>query len=59
MKKNEINALPLESDVSLHQRAVDPGNTEYLTLHGRDRSLDYRISGIFAARGIAGNGNDR
>jgi hypothetical protein len=59
MNKNEINALPPESDVSCRQRAVEPGNTECLTFDGRDRSLDYRISGIFAARDLAGNGSDR
>lgn len=108
MKRSDIDAIPLQGDVSFRQRAVEPastallvvdlqkgeynpdkvasepedaylfdriGNTvipngrkliagcrragieviytvvESLTLDGRDRSLDYKISGIFAARG--------
>jgi len=108
MKLNEINALPLEGDVSFRERAVELDRTALLlidlqkseyheakikaepqhayffdrmknvvipngqkliaacrragveviyttvecyTLDGRDRSLDYKISGIFAAKG--------
>lgn len=108
MKRREINALPLEGDVSFRQRAVEPGrtalllidlqkgeynkekigsepqhayfwdrlaktvipngqkllaacraarievlftNVECYTLDGRDRSLDYKVSGIFFAKG--------
>jgi len=107
MNRTEIDAIPLEGDVSFRQRAVQPDRTallvvdlqkgeyneekrraepeeaylfdrvrdvvipngqrliaacreaeieiiytviECLTLDGRDRSLDYKISGIFAAR---------
>lgn len=108
MDKSEIQAIPLEGDVSFRQRAVEPNKTallvvdlqkgeyndektaaepehaylyerirdvvipngqrllqacraagveviytvvECLTLDGRDRSLDYKVSGIFAAKG--------
>ena len=108
MERSEIEAIPLEGDVSFRQRAVEPGraallvvdlqkgeynaekraekpNSQYLydrvrdvvipngqrliaacretgfeviytvieclTQDGRDRSLDYKISGIFAAKG--------
>ena len=108
MERSEIDAIPLEGDVSFRQRAVEPGRTallvvdlqkgeynaetraqnpnhqylhdrlsdvvipngqrliaacreagievmytviESLTKDGRDRSLDYKISGIFAAKG--------
>lgn len=108
MNRSEINAIPLEGDTSLRERAVEPGRAallvvdlqkgeynedkrrdepqhaylfdrirdvvipngqrlipacreagveviytvvECLTLDGRDRSLDYKISGIFAAKG--------
>jgi ureidoacrylate peracid hydrolase len=108
MKRREINALPLEGDVSFRERTPEPGttalliidlqkgeynetkiksepqhayfwdrlaktvipngqklltacraasieilftNVECYTLDGRDRSLDYKISGIFAAKG--------
>ena len=108
MRRREIDAIPLEGDVSFRQRAVEPGRTalliidlqngeyspakreretgrrylfdrirdvvipngqrliaacrgagieviytvvECLTRDGRDRSLDYKVSGIFAAKG--------
>ena len=108
MRRSEIDAIPLEGDVSFRQRAVEPERAallvidlqkgeynvekraqnpdrrylydrirdlvipngqrliaacrgagievvytviESLTKDGRDRSLDYKISGIFAARG--------
>ena len=108
MRRNEIDAIPLEGDVSFRQRAIEPeraavlvidlqkgeynpekirGNPENaylyerihdvvipngqrliaacrkagleiiyttiecLTRDGRDRSLDYKVSGIFVARG--------
>ncbi len=108
MLRSEIDAIPLEGDVTVRQRAVEPDKTallvvdlqkgeynprkcaaepehaylwnriaatvipngqrllaacrgagveviytvvECLTLDGRDRSLDYKISGIFAAKG--------
>jgi ureidoacrylate peracid hydrolase len=108
MQRSEINAIPLEGDVSFRQRAVEPDRTallvidlqtgeydpdkiaaepdhaylferirdvvipngqkliaacraagveviytvvESLTLDGRDRSLDYKVSGIFFAKG--------
>ena len=108
MQRSEIDAIPLEGDVSFRQRAVEPERTallvidlqkgeynaekraqnpndlylydrvrdvvvpngqrliaacrssgieviytviECLTKDGRDRSLDYKISGIFAAKG--------
>ncbi len=108
MKRSEINALPLEGDVSFRERAVEPDRTALLlidlqkgeyneqkikaepqhayfwermakvvipngqrllaacrgagveviyttvecyTLDGRDRSLDYKVSGIFYAKG--------
>ncbi len=108
MKRSEIDALPLEGDVSFRERQVEPGRTALLlidlqkgeynerkikaepehayfwnrlarvvipngqkllaacrgagvevlfttvecyTLDGRDRSLDYKVSGIFAAKG--------
>ena len=108
MLRSEIDAIPLEGDVSFRQRAVEPGKTalllidlqkgefnarkcaaepedaylwdrisgtvvpngrrlisacrgagieviytviECLTLDGRDRGLDYKISGLFAAKG--------
>jgi ureidoacrylate peracid hydrolase len=108
MKRSEINALPLQGDVSFRERAVEPGRTALLlidlqkgeyndqivkaepqhayfwdrlgktvipngqkllaacrgadievlytvvecyTLDGRDRSLDYKVSGIFFAKG--------
>ncbi len=111
MQRSEINAIPLEGDVSFRQRAVEPGRTalliidlqkgeynpdriatepdhaylynrirdlvipngqkllatcraagveviytviESLTLDGRDRSLDYKVSGIFFAKGSWG-----
>ncbi|MDC1286700.1 hypothetical protein N8198_02315 [Gammaproteobacteria bacterium] len=59
MNRDEINSRPLESDVSFRQRAVEPDNTECLTLDGRDRSLDYKIPGIFATKVLAGSGSDR
>jgi nicotinamidase-related amidase len=111
MQRREIDAIPLEGDVSFRQRAVEPGRTallvidlqkgeynpdriaaepehaylfdrirdlvipngqkllvacraagveviytviESLTLDGRDRSLDYKVSGIFFAKGSWG-----
>ncbi len=108
MKRSEINALPLEGDVSFRERAIEPGRAALLlidlqkgeynekkvkaaaehgyfwdrmaktlipngqkllaacrgagievlfttieayTLDGRDRSLDYKVSGIFFAKG--------
>jgi ureidoacrylate peracid hydrolase len=108
MKRSEIDALPLEGDVSFRERPIEPGRTALLlidlqkgeynpdkiraepqhryfwdrlagivipngqrllaacrgagvevvfttvecyTLDGRDRSLDYKVSGIFAAKG--------
>lgn len=108
MLRSEIDAIPLEGDVSFRQRPVEPGKTalliidvqkgfynpelcaaephdaylwtriaetvipngqrliaacrecgvevmhtvvECLTLDGRDRGLDYKVSGIFAAKG--------
>ena len=108
MKRSEINALPLEGDVSFRERAVEPSRAALLlidlqkgeynpnkikaepqhayfwerlaktvipngqrllaecraagveviyttvecyTLDGRDRSLDYKVSGIFFAKG--------
>ncbi len=108
MRRSEIDAIPLEGDVSFRQRAVEPDRAallvvdlqkgeynprkvaeepqdaylwgrlrdvvvpnarrliaacrshdveviytvvESLTLDGRDRSLDYKISGIFVAKG--------
>jgi len=108
MKRSEINALPLEGDVSFRERAVEPDRTALLlidlqkgeyneqkikaepqhayfwdrmakvvipngqrllaacrgagveviyttvecyTLDGRDRSFDYKVSGIFYAKG--------
>ena len=108
MERSEIDAIPLDGDVSFRQRAVEPGRAallvvdlqkgeynaetraqnpnhrylhdrlcdvvipngqrliaacreagievmytviECLTKDGRDRSLDYKISGIFAAKG--------
>ena len=108
MRRSEIDAIPIDGDVSFRERAVEPDRTallvvdlqkgeynetrrrekpeygelwnriensvipngqrlltacrstgveviytvvECLTLDGRDRSLDYKISGIFAARG--------
>jgi ureidoacrylate peracid hydrolase len=108
MKRSEINALPLEGDVSFRERTPEPGRTALLlidlqkgeyneqkvkaepqhayfwdrlaktvipngqkllaacraagievlfttvecyTLDGRDRSLDYKVSGIFFAKG--------
>ena len=111
MQRNEIDAIPLEGDVSFRQRAVEPDRTallvidlqkgeynpdkiaaepqhaylferirdvvipngqkllaacraagveviytvvESLTLDGRDRSLDYKVSGIFFPKGAWG-----
>ncbi|MFM9845074.1 MAG: cysteine hydrolase family protein [Dongiaceae bacterium] len=108
MKRSEIEALPLQGDVSFRERAIEPGRTALLvidvqngeyneklikaepqyeyfwnrmgntvlpngrkllaacrgagievmfttvecyTLDGRDRSLDYKVSGIFFAKG--------
>ena len=108
MKRSEIDALPLQGDVSFRERAIEPGRTALLvidvqngeyneklikaepqhdyfwsrlgktvlpngqkllaacrgagievlfttvecyTLDGRDRSLDYKVSGIFFAKG--------
>lgn len=108
MQRSEIDAIPLEGDVSFRERAVEPARTallvidlqkgeynpdkiaaepdraylferirevvipngqkllaacraagveviytvvEALTLDGRDRSLDYKVSGIFVAKG--------
>ena len=108
MRKDEIDAIPLDGDVSFRERAIEPHKTalllidlqkgeyndhkvstapedeylwdrirrlvapngrklltacrkhgieviytviECLTLDGRDRGLDYKISGIFAAKG--------
>ncbi len=70
MLKSEIDAIPLEGDLSFRQRAVELDKSallltacreagveviytviECLTLDGRDRGLDYKISGIFAAKG--------
>jgi ureidoacrylate peracid hydrolase len=108
MRRGEIDAIPLDGDVSFRQRAIEPDQTalliidlqkglcgdfaiasdpdraylygrlrnsvipngqrlisacrtagveviytviECLTLDGRDRSLDYKISGLFAAKG--------
>ena len=108
MKRSEINALPLQGDVSFRERAIEPNRTALLvidvqngeyneklikaepqhayfwdrlgksvipngqkllaacrgagvevlfttvecyTLDGRDRSLDYKVSGIFFAKG--------
>ena len=117
MRRSEIDAIPLEGDVSFRQRAIEPeraavlvidlqkgeynpekirGNPENaylyerirdvvipngqrliaacrkagleiiyttiecLTRDGRDRSLDYKVSGIFVPRGIvAGRGHRR
>ena len=39
MNRDEINSLPLESDVSFRQHAVEPDNTECLTLDGYDRGF--------------------
>ncbi len=111
MLRSEIDAIPLEGDVSFRQRAIEPDKTcllvvdlqkgeyndekraaephdaylwdrladtvipngtrllaacraagvevihtvvECLTLDGRDRSLDYKVSGIFHAKGSRG-----